>query len=60
MAGMELLGEGEPVVSALRERRILINCTDQTVLRFVPPLIIQREHVDLTTTALREVLADQN
>jgi len=58
MAGMELLGDGEPVVAALRERRILINCTDKTVLRFVPPLIIQREHVDVTTRALREALAD--
>jgi predicted acetylornithine/succinylornithine family transaminase len=60
MVGMELLSEGESVVTALRERTILINCTDQTVLRFVPPMIIQREHVDMTVAALRDVLAHRS
>ena len=57
MAGMDLNGEGDSVVNALRDRRILINCTDQTVLRFLPPLTIRREHIDLTRAALEEALS---
>jgi acetylornithine aminotransferase len=54
MVGMELASEGEPVVEAMRKRRILINCTDRTVLRFLPPLIVQKEHIQETVTALRD------
>jgi len=55
MLGIDLQRDGDPVVDAMRERRILINCTDRTVLRFLPPLIIGREHVDQTIAALRDV-----
>ncbi len=56
MAGMELTREAEPVVSAMRDRRILINGTDKTVLRLLPPLIVNAEQVDETVEALGEVL----
>jgi acetylornithine/N-succinyldiaminopimelate aminotransferase len=60
MVGMELSTEGDPVVTALRtEKRILLNCTDKTVLRFVPPLIVQREHIDETADALRDIFRSQ-
>ncbi len=58
MLGMELTVPGDPVVSAMEGKGILINCTDTTVLRFVPPLIIDEEHVDTTCAALRDSLAD--
>lgn len=57
MVGMQLDRDGEPIVTAMRERKILINCTDQTVLRFLPPLIVTEQHIEETITALREVLA---
>lgn len=57
MVGMELTRDGEPFVTAMRERKILINCTDQTVLRFLPPLIIERSHIEETLAALRAVFA---
>ncbi len=57
MIGMELTMACDPIVSALRDRRILLNCTDTTVLRFLPPLVIEEEHVTRTVTALREALA---
>jgi len=53
MVGMELTRDGEPYVTAMRERKILINCTDQTVLRFLPPLIIQHEQIEETIETLR-------
>jgi predicted acetylornithine/succinylornithine family transaminase len=56
MVGMELTTPGDDVVSRMREEGILINCTDTTVLRFLPPLIIRREHVDHTCAVLRKVL----
>jgi len=59
MLGMELDREGEPFVTAMRERNILINCTDQTVLRFLPPLIIQETHVNQTLATLREIFSQQ-
>lgn len=55
MLGIELDREAEPVVVAMRERGILINGTDKTVLRFLPPLIVQDEHIEQTVSALREV-----
>jgi acetylornithine/succinyldiaminopimelate/putrescine aminotransferase len=58
MLGIELDREGEPVVAAMRDRNILINCTDQTVLRFLPPLIITEEHIAETLKALGEILGE--
>jgi acetylornithine/N-succinyldiaminopimelate aminotransferase len=54
---MDLADEGDSIVGLLRERKILINCTDQTVLRFLPPLTIERDHVDITMAALQEALS---
>ena len=41
----------------MMRRRILINRTSDTVLRFLPPFILEREHVDTAVAALDEVLA---
>ena len=42
-------------VAEMLKRHILINCTSETVLRFLPPYILQRSHVDTTIQALDEV-----
>lgn len=57
MVGMELTRDGEPYVAAMRERKILINCTDQTVLRFLPPLIIRQKQIEEAIEALRAAFA---
>ena len=36
--------------------RIIINRTDETVLRFLPPYILERKHVDQTIAALDDIL----
>ena len=41
----------------MMQRRILINRTSETVLRFLPPYILGKSHVDLAIAALDEVLA---
>jgi acetylornithine aminotransferase len=59
MLGMELHRDGGPIVTAMREAGVLINCTDTTVLRFVPPLIVGADHIAKTLNTLRKVLASQ-
>ncbi len=54
MVGMELAREGDSIVKTIREKGILVNCTSQTVLRFLPPLIINESHVEETIAALRD------
>ncbi len=58
MLGMELTREGEPLVAAMRDRGILINCTDQTVLRLLPPRIVGRDHGEASLSSLRTVLRE--
>jgi acetylornithine aminotransferase/acetylornithine/N-succinyldiaminopimelate aminotransferase len=43
-------------VAEMLKRRILINCTSDTVLRFLPPYILERDHVDTAIAALDEIL----
>lgn len=46
-------------VAQMLKRHILINCTSDTVLRFLPPYILERAHVDTTIKALDEIFAQQ-
>lgn len=55
--GVELEFEGKEIVEQLMERGFLINCTMEMVLRFLPPLIVTREEINLLLTALEEVFA---
>jgi acetylornithine/N-succinyldiaminopimelate aminotransferase len=55
LLGMELATEGEPVVKACLDKGMLINCTVGNVLRFIPPLIVQRRDVDQLVDALHGI-----
>ena len=59
MLGMNLdsAERAKAVVAQLLDRGILINRTQDTVLRFLPPYIIQKAHVDLVVRALDTALA---
>jgi predicted acetylornithine/succinylornithine family transaminase len=46
LIGMALTTEGDPIVRACLEKGILINCAAGNVLRFIPPLIVQRKDID--------------
>ena len=53
MAGIELDREADPLVAEMRDKHhILINGTDRTVLRLLPPLIVTAEQVQATAAAL--------
>jgi acetylornithine/N-succinyldiaminopimelate aminotransferase len=45
-------------VAEMLKRHILINCTSDTVLRFLPPYILQRSHVDTAIAALDEIFTE--
>ena len=55
MIGIDLHRNADPIVTAMRERKILINGTADTVLRFLPPLIINEQHIDETVSSLQEI-----
>ena len=46
------------VVAEMLKRQILINCTSDTVLRFLPPYILERAHVDTAIAALDEIFTE--
>ena len=46
-------------VAEMLKRHIVINCTSDTVLRFLPPYILRREHVDEAIQALDEVFTEK-
>ncbi len=56
--GLELAGPGKAVVDRCLEKGLLINCTHETVLRFVPPLVIEKEDIDRLVTVLDAVLEE--
>jgi acetylornithine/N-succinyldiaminopimelate aminotransferase len=49
----ELAGKA---ASSMMEQSIIINRTSETVLRFLPPYILEREHVDTAIAALDGIL----
>ena len=58
MIGLEMRSAeiASQVLSAMMERRIILNCTSDTVLRFLPPYILERTHINETITALDETI----
>ena len=49
---------GKKTVKEMLKRKILINCTSDTVLRFLPPYILERAHVDTAIAALDEIFTE--
>lgn len=57
MLGMEVAGEGKPIVESCLKNHVIVNCTAGNVIRIVPPLIISREEIDIVVAALDKALA---
>jgi acetylornithine/N-succinyldiaminopimelate aminotransferase len=58
MLGVELNSAelAQRIAAQMMERRIIINRTSDTVLRFLPPYILRRKHVEVAINALDELL----
>ena len=48
---------GKDIVRQAVEAGFLMNCTQEKVLRFLPPLVIERQHIDELIEGLRTILA---
>jgi len=58
MIGMEVKGKRDKILQSLQRERILAAPAAQNVIRFLPPYIIDRKHVDQVTETLERVLSD--
>lgn len=56
MLAAELSIPGKEIVQQGVEAGFLFNCTQEQVLRFLPPLVIQQQHVDELIDVLRSIL----
>ncbi len=54
--GVELDRPGAPVLEACVQKGFLINCAQEKVLRFVPPLVVTKKEIDQLIEALDAVL----
>jgi predicted acetylornithine/succinylornithine family transaminase len=54
---VDLKVPGADYAAAMREAGVLVNCTVETVLRFLPPLIVTNQEIDEMTAALDLVLS---
>ncbi len=60
LIGMELKIECEAVVKECLDMGVLTNCTAGNVLRFIPPLIVQKKDIDYLISVLEKVLGRLN
>jgi predicted acetylornithine/succinylornithine family transaminase len=56
MIGIELDGPGKAVPTACMDRGLLINCTQDTVLRLAPPIVIEDDLLEKGISILIDVL----
>jgi predicted acetylornithine/succinylornithine family transaminase len=57
LVGMELDQLATDVVDKCLEKGLLINCVQEKVLRFLPPLTITKKEIDQAVSTLEEVLS---
>jgi len=55
MVGMELEKEGQEIVKKCLEEGVLINCVAKKVLRFLPPLIVEKKDIDYLISILDKI-----
>ncbi|MCU0572079.1 MAG: aspartate aminotransferase family protein [Syntrophobacteraceae bacterium] len=58
--GLDLDRPAQHLVEKCLERGVVVNCTHETVLRFVPPLVISREEIDRLIAVLDQVLGEES
>jgi acetylornithine/N-succinyldiaminopimelate aminotransferase len=56
--GIELDRDGRPVVAAALERGLVVNCTNERVIRLLPPLVLTDEDTDRGLDVLEQVLVE--
>ncbi len=57
LQGLEMSIPGRPLAEAALQRGLLLNVTQGNIFRFLPPYILEQEHVDQAITILHELLS---
>lgn len=57
MMGMELYGSAGDVVSKLLKKGVILISAGTNIIRFVPPLVVEKEHIDVMCEKLEEVFS---
>ena len=60
MLGIELSIPGKEIVKECALRGVLLNCTAETFIRFLPPLTVTEEEIDTGVKVLDDILKRQN
>jgi acetylornithine/succinyldiaminopimelate/putrescine aminotransferase len=56
MLGIEMIADCKDLVYSLMEKKVLVNCTNQNVIRLLPPLIIGIKEADLFLEKFKEAI----
>jgi acetylornithine/N-succinyldiaminopimelate aminotransferase len=59
MIGVQLTSAGSKIVDKCLENGLRINCTQGTVLRFMPPMVVNKDQVDQAVDILDNVLTEE-
>jgi acetylornithine/N-succinyldiaminopimelate aminotransferase len=59
MIGVQLTSPGSQIVDKCLDNGLRINCTQGTVLRFMPPMIVTKSQIDEAVDILDNVLTEQ-
>ena len=55
MMGMELYGQAGDVVSQMLKKGVVLISAGTSIIRFVPPLVVEKEHIDIMCEKLEEI-----
>jgi acetylornithine aminotransferase len=58
LLGLDLACDGVSIVKACMERGFLINCVQEHILRFIPPLIVQEGQIDALIGCLDSIFEE--
>jgi predicted acetylornithine/succinylornithine family transaminase len=58
MIGVQLTASGKHIVEKCLENGLRINCTNETVLRFMPPMIAGKGHIDQAVDILDAAISE--
>ena len=60
LLGIKLDFNAESMVGQCMQQGFFINCIQENILRFVPPLIIEEAEIDALVDCLDELLGEKN
>ena len=60
MIGVQLDAPGADIVDKCLEKGLRINCTHDTVMRFMPAMIVTKEQIDEAIEILDSVMSEMN